>query len=100
VHLENNANDVATLAAQHSGTISYHDANTLSVGTVTDAAAPTATITTTSAITNDADVRLTTGGNLSLDNLVKITGGNDLTLDVTGTGTQTAALRGHRLTLC
>src|SRR4029079_15207386 len=99
VHLENNANDVATLAAQHSGTLSYHDANTLSVGTVTDAACATATITTTSGITNDADVRLTTGGNLSLDNLVKITGGNDLTLDVTGTVTQTAAIQATGLQL-
>src|SRR6185295_19985188 len=92
VDLENAANDVATLAAKHSGTICYHDANTLSVGTVTDSAEPTATITTTSGITNDADVRLTTGGNLSLDNLVKITGSSDLTLEVTGALTQTAAI--------
>src|SRR5438477_12888389 len=37
-------------------------------------------------------VRLTTGGNLAIHNLVQITDGNDLTLDVTGTVTQTAAI--------
>ena len=35
---------------------------------------------------------LTTGGNLTLTNLIQITGGNDLTLDVTGTVTQSAAI--------
>src|SRR5204862_345801 len=64
----------------------------LTVGTVTDAACPTAPIVTTSGLTNNADVRLTTGGNLAIHNLVQITAGNDLTLDVTGTVTQTAAI--------
>src|SRR4029078_6185005 len=88
----NSANDVDTLAAQHSGTISYTDFDDLAVGTVTDTACPTAAVTTSSGITNNADVRLTTGGNLAINNLVTITGGNDLTLDVTGTVTQTAAI--------
>src|SRR5213075_1739542 len=92
VNLDHNANDVDTIAAQHSGTISYHDANSLTVGTITDSAQPTAAITTSSGITNNADVRLTTGGNLAIHNLVQITAGNDLTLDVTGTVTQTAAI--------
>ena len=90
VNLDNNANDVDTLAAEHSQTISYTDANALSVGTVTDSACSTAA--TSSGITNDADVRLTTGGNLSINNLVTISGGHDLTLDVTGMVTQTAAI--------
>src|SRR5205823_1892446 len=87
VNLDHNANDVDTIAAQHSGTISYTDFDDLTVGTVTDAARPTAAITTSSGITNNADVRLTTGGNLAIHNLVQITAGNDLTLDATGTFT-------------
>ena len=97
VNLDNNANDVDTLAAEHSQTISYTDANALSVGTVTDSACSTAE--TSSGITNDADVRLTTGGNLSINNLVTISGGHDLTLDVTGSVTQTAAISAHGLQL-
>src|SRR2546423_14990085 len=38
VHLDETGNNVATLAANYSGTISYTDANTLVVGTVTDTA--------------------------------------------------------------
>src|SRR5262249_40232352 len=93
VHLDNNANDVDTIAAQHSGTICYADQADLAVGTVTDNARPTATITTSNGISNDADVGLTTGGDLTISQLVQITGVNsDLTLEVTGSVTQTAAL--------
>src|SRR5205085_442338 len=99
VNLDNNANDVATIAANHSGTISYHDANALSVGTVTDSAQPTAAITTISGITHSADVSLPTRRNPALTNLVPITGGNDLTLEVTGTLTQTAAISATGLQL-
>src|SRR5438105_14103672 len=38
VNLDQAANNVVTLAANYSGTISYLDINTLSVGTVTDTA--------------------------------------------------------------
>ena len=59
---------------------------------------PTAVITTSSGITNDADVGLTTGGNLTINNLVQITGvTSDLTLDVTGSVTQTAAIHARGL---
>src|SRR6185369_4918899 len=97
VHLDQSGNDVDTLAAQHSGTISYTDVDDLSVGTVTDTACTPST--STSGITNDADVRLTTGGNLAINQSISITGGNDLTLDVTGTVTQTAAISATGLQL-
>ena len=96
VNLDDAGNDVVTLAADHSGTISYRDINALVVGTVTDTAM--AINTTTDGIANDADVKLTTGGDLVIGDAVgmpgrddiTITDGNDLTLNVTGTVTQLA----------
>src|SRR5207253_2479446 len=99
INLDNSANDVTIIAANHSGTISYHDANSLSVGTVTDSAQPTATIITTSGFINNADVRLTTLGNLAINNLVQITGGSDLTPQPTAALTQTAAISATGLQL-
>src|SRR5207249_3362882 len=58
VHLDEPANNVATLAASYSGPISYTDANALVVGTVTDTAMTPST--TTSGITSSGnDVKLT-----------------------------------------
>ncbi|MCP6565168.1 hypothetical protein NL503_27715, partial [Klebsiella pneumoniae] len=65
VHLDNAINDVDTLAADHTGTICYTDFDALVVGTVSDEACP---LGPTSGITNDADVALTTGGALSINN--------------------------------
>src|SRR5437762_207901 len=45
IHLDESGNDVATLAANYSGTISYTDANSLIVGTVTDTAMSPGTTT-------------------------------------------------------
>src|SRR5205085_1473351 len=89
VNLDQAANNVVTLAANYSGTISYLDANTLSVGTVTDTAmSPSAT---TSGITSGGnDVKLTVqAGGLSIGQAVS-TGAGDLTLNVTGAVIQTA----------
>src|SRR5205085_1869690 len=89
VNLDQAANNVVTLAANYSGTISYLDVNTLSVGTVTDTAmSPSAT---TSGITSGGnDVKLTVqAGGLSIGQVVS-TGAGDLTLNVTGAVTQTA----------
>src|SRR5205085_2686000 len=81
-------NNVVTLAANYSGTISYLDVNTLSVGTVTDTAMSPST--TTSGITSTGnDVKLTVqAGGLSIGQAVS-TGAGDLTLNVVGPVTQT-----------
>src|SRR5207244_1864336 len=58
VHLDESGNNVATLAASYSGPISYTDANTLVVGTVTDTAMSPST-TTHGISSNNSDVKLT-----------------------------------------
>src|SRR5437762_1678264 len=89
VNLDVAANNVATIAASYSGTISYLDVNGLAVGTVTDTAMSPST--TTSGITSGGnDVKLTVqAGGLSIGQAVS-TGAGDLTLNVTGAVTQTA----------
>jgi len=93
VNLDDANNDVSFLAVSHSGTVSYRDLNGLTIGTVTDTSMGT---TTTNGITNDADVKLTTGGSLTIgdgtgtNDDVTLTGGHDLTLNVTGAVTQVA----------
>src|SRR4029078_1620565 len=90
VNLDQDGNNVVTIAASYNGTISYRDADTLSVGTVTDTAMGT---TTTSGITtSDDDVKLTVLlGGLAINQAVNL-GAGDLTLDVRGSAavTQTA----------
>src|SRR5437762_11606911 len=58
VNLDVANNNVATIAASYSGTISYLDVNTLSVGTVTDTAMSPST-TTSGISSNNNDVKLT-----------------------------------------
>src|SRR2546423_11550700 len=58
VNLDQAANKVTTLAASYSGTISYLDVNTLSVGTVTDTAM-TPNSTTSGITSGGNDVKLT-----------------------------------------
>src|SRR5437762_354345 len=88
VNLDVANNNVATLAANYSGTISYLDINGLAVGTVTDTAMSPST--TTSGITSTGnDVKLTVqAGGLSIGQAVS-TGAGDLTLNVVGPVTQT-----------
>src|SRR5436190_271220 len=89
VNLDVANNNVTTVATNYSGTISYLDVNTLSVGAVTDTAMTPNT--TTSGITSGGnDVKLTVqAGGLSIGQAVS-TGAGDLTLNVTGAVTQTA----------
>src|SRR5207253_2812803 len=95
VHLDEPANNVATLAASYSGSISYTDANSLTVGTVTDTAMSPST--TTHGITSSGnDVKLTVlAGGLVIGEAAVSTdditlGAGNLTLNVTGNITQTA----------
>src|SRR3989440_169236 len=99
VNLDQAANNVTTIAANYSGTISYLDVNTLSVGAVTDTAMSPGT--TTSGITSTGnDVKLTVQvGGLSIGQSVSTFEGDvalrDLrsfptrrSADLTGTGLQ------------
>src|SRR5207253_425851 len=95
VHLDEPANNVATLAAGYSGTISYTDANSLTVGTVTDTAmSPSATTSGITSSGNDVKLTVLTGGltigegAVSTDDITL--GAGNLTLNVTGNITQTA----------
>src|SRR5207248_2393024 len=90
------ANDVTTIAASHSGTISYRDVSGLAVGTVTDTAL---TSTTTSGMTDNADVRLARRSDVKDKNRGGGRSGGDLTLNVPGTVAQTAALSATGLQL-
>lgn len=80
------ANAVTSFAANRTGTISYRDIDSLTIGSVTDSS----TGTSTSGITNDADVKITAGGDILIDQAINIAGQN-LFLDSTGTITQTAS---------
>src|SRR5437762_545681 len=82
VNLDQAANNVVTLAANYSGTISYLDINGLAVGAVTDTAMSPST--TTSGITSGGnDVKLTVqAGGLSIAASLA-TGAGDLTFNVT-----------------
>src|SRR5204862_621974 len=87
------------LAAAYDGTISYRDTNSLVVGTVTDTSMGT---TTTSGIKTNGttaagfDVKLTTGGDLTIGTLtstaedITLGSSGDLALNVTGAVTQTS----------
>src|SRR5438045_1128035 len=89
VNLDQAANNVVTLAASYSGTISYLDVNGLAVGTVTDTAMSPST-TTRSEERRVGNEKLTVqAGGLSIGQAVS-TGAGDLTLNVTGAVTQTA----------
>src|SRR5439155_567371 len=83
------------IAASYSGPISYTDANSLTVGTVTDTAMTPSTITH-GISSNNSDVKLTVlAGGLTIGASAVTTdditlGAGNLTLNVTGNVTQTA----------
>src|SRR5438270_889642 len=89
VNLDVANNNVDTIAANYSCTISYLDVNGLAVATVTDTAMSPST--TTSVIPSTTHFRTLTvqAGGLSIGQAVS-TGAGDLTLNVTGAVTQTA----------
>src|SRR5205814_1332753 len=64
VRLDSATNNVTTLAADHTGSISYTDADSLSVGSVTDTAMPMSVSTTEIAISG-LDVKQTANAALS-----------------------------------
>jgi large repetitive protein len=82
----NEANDVDVLAASYNGTIVFTDIDDLTIGTVTD---DPSGMTASGITTSSDDVKLTTGGDLTITDDVTL-GVADLTLNVTGAVTQTA----------
>ncbi len=77
------ANDVDTLAANNGGTINFNDSDDLSVGSVT------AFMTVTGITTSGDDVKLATGGSLTIDDDIALGAGN-LLLNVAANVTQVA----------
>src|SRR5690349_5165236 len=88
VHLDNANNDITTLAANFNGAISYTDKTALTVGIVGDAFSG---MTSTGITSNSNDVKLTAGGDLTINQAVN-TGSANLTLSDTGTVTHSASL--------
>src|SRR4029079_11604687 len=90
VNLDTANNNVTTLAANYTGSISYLDVNGLAVGAVTDTAM-TPNTTTSGIKSGNSDVKLTVlAGGLSIGQAVN-TGAGDLTLNVVGAVTQSAS---------
>src|SRR6185295_7837255 len=87
VHLDNANNDVTTLAANFNGPLSYTDKNGLTVGIVADTFS---SLTSTGITSSSHDVKLTTGGDLAINQAAQI-GTANLTLNVTGNVTQGAS---------
>src|SRR5262249_9457038 len=93
--LDNATNKITTIAANHTGSISYTDANDLTVGSVTDTAMSMSS-TSTGITSNGYDVKLSTvNGALSIESPVTLGGGhftrNPLG-DAMHTGSLTAAV--------
>src|SRR5262249_49349270 len=93
VRLDTATNDVDTIAATHTGTISYTDTDDLTVATVSDAACSSPT-SSTGITSGGADVKLTTThalSPLSIAAAVDLGTTGNLTLDINGDVTQTSA---------
>src|SRR5206468_1489221 len=75
VHLDNPNNDIATLAANFNGPISYTDKTALTVGIVADRISG---MTSTGITSTSNDVKLTAGGDLTINQAVN-TGSANLT---------------------
>ncbi|MCA9082800.1 MAG: hypothetical protein KDA81_02035, partial [Planctomycetaceae bacterium] len=91
--LTNSGNDITQLAANNGGATRVTTVNDLSVSSLTVDANAVSGVTTA-----DSDVRLTVGGDLSIENTVDV-GGAGLLLDVGGSADQVAAIVGTSLLL-
>ena len=89
--LQHAANDVNFIAANNGGETLYNDVDDLTVSTVSVDG-----MTVTGIVTSDDNVKLTTGGDLQINEAIAI-GTGDLFLDITGNVTQTASIVAHGL---
>src|SRR5437773_794753 len=88
VRLDSAARSEERRAGKDSGSRSYADANSLTVGSVTDTAMGMS-VSTSGITTSVFDVKLATGGDLALESAVTL-GAGDLTVNTTGNVSQTS----------
>src|SRR5207244_11922208 len=82
-------NNPYTPLFRSTGSLSYADTNSLTVGSVTDTAMSTS-VSTSGITSNGSDVKLATGGDLALESAVTL-GARDLTRKTTGNESKTSA---------
>ncbi|MDG2013459.1 MAG: hypothetical protein P8J33_08140, partial [Pirellulaceae bacterium] len=94
--LQNGGNEFATIAADNSGETLYTDASGLAVGSVT---VDGMTVTGINTTTSNSDVKLTTSGDLEINDAITVGTGDLFLMTTGGNVTQAAAISGAGLGL-